>query len=110
MAKHITLFDTQEQYDNFKNSSDYVYPNISYVREAGSVINKNPAIQTKEIDIVENGEIEVKPDAGYGSMRSVNIKTNVPKDSYTYFDCFGERAISDYYSYIGASVYNKSDH
>ena len=66
--------------------------------------------QIKSIEITENGTTVVTPDAGYGSMCSVNIKTNVPKGGYTYFDCFGERAMSDYYSYIGASMYNKSDH
>lgn len=39
MGKYIKLFDNQESYDSFKNSSNYVEPNISFVKDTGSLIN-----------------------------------------------------------------------
>ena len=39
MGKFIKLFDNQESYDSFKNGSNYVEPNISFVKDTGSLIN-----------------------------------------------------------------------
>lgn len=30
MANHLTKFDTQSQYEQFKNTSDFVKPNVTY--------------------------------------------------------------------------------
>lgn len=75
--KYLTNFKTKEEYNSFKDSSNYIYPNISYIEDSGSVINKSPQIQEKQIEITENGEITITPDAGFAYLNSVKVKTNV---------------------------------
>ena len=77
MGKYLTNFKTKEEYNSFKDSSNYIYPNISYIEDSGSVINKSPQIQEKQVEITENGEITITPDAGFAYLNKVSVKTNV---------------------------------
>ena len=67
MGKYLTNFKTKEEFNSFKDSSNYIYPNISYIEDSGSVINKSPQIQEKQVEITENGEITITPDAGFAT-------------------------------------------
>ena len=60
-----------------------------------SVINKSPQIQEKQVEITENGEITITPDAGFAYLNKVSVKTNVAQsggggseggDEYMYWD------------------------
>lgn len=77
MGKYLTNFKTKEEFNSFKDSSNYIYPNISYIEDSGSVINKSPQIQEKQVEITENGEITITPDAGFAYLNKVSVKINV---------------------------------
>ena len=38
--KHLKVFETEGNFENFKNSSGYVTPNISFMRSSGRITNK----------------------------------------------------------------------
>ena len=94
MGKYLTNFKTKEEFNSFKDSSNYIYPNISYIEDSGSVINKSPQIQEKQVEITENGEITITPDAGFAYLNKVSVKTNVAQSgegggtasAWRYFD------------------------
>ena len=49
MEKHLTKFDSQAEYNIFKQSEDYIEPNVSYITSTNTVIyNKYDPIYNKQ--------------------------------------------------------------
>ena len=47
--KHLKLFENTNQYESYKNGSDYVLPNVSYVYDIGNEFVKTTLIDKHEI-------------------------------------------------------------
>jgi hypothetical protein len=45
MGKYLKKFNTKEEYEAFKASSEYLTPNVSFIETAGSVINDSYQIE-----------------------------------------------------------------
>ena len=81
--KHLYLFETQSERDSA--ASQMTPPWVAFVKENNSLgmhndktINEMFNYQSKSVEITENGETLVVPDAGYGALNNVKVKVNVP--------------------------------
>lgn len=77
MGKYLTNFKTKEEYEAFREGDQYLLPNVSFIETNGLVINDSYQAQEKTVEITENGEITIAPDAGFAYLNKVSVKTNV---------------------------------
>lgn len=98
--KHLNLFKTETEYNQFKDSEDYVLPNVSYVEETGE-IGFNPYIEPASPNLVATFNVEdISGEtciAGqysgkyFTSMIVDGIEMDV--DSYYQFDTTGKHTV-----------------
>ena len=92
--KHLKLFENVKQYESYKNGSDYVLPNVSYVKET-----KGVTYEAKK-EYILRAKYEATPDnlvafTGASNVRALTvngtpIKIEPIKNETTTFDVLGE--------------------
>jgi hypothetical protein len=95
MGKYLKNFNTKEEYEAFKASSEYLTPNVSFIKTAGSVINDSYQIESGEKMIYFDVE-KLNSLQGLGIYSALELlgcitvntyKTTVPI-GYTIYDSF----------------------
>lgn len=94
--KHLNLFKTESEYNQFKDSEDYVLPNVSYVEETGE-IGFNPYIEPASPNIVctynvtdISKETKLVQDYALSNIVSMIVDgVEMDADNYYQFDTVG---------------------
>lgn len=98
--KHLKLFETSAQYESFRNSEDYVLPNVSYVEETkGVAFNPNVAPASPNIVVhynIPEGLVYSKICGNYAGDNITSMIVDgveMDFDGYYEFETYGKHTV-----------------